>query len=214
MFLDVKPNGKKLLSTEDLHTIINEVRGTLGESSVKYADMLARVLDELDGDENFNGEIFVVKVLSNNTERKVYTLTLEHALLVGMRESKAVRRAVLHRLKKLENAYADPPRSGLIMDKRKSMWDMTDALKEIRAENGKDTEAHHYATENKLINWCIKGKFAALNEKTLSNEEMEICKKLRLKNAAFIRADMEYAERKVKLKEYTARLQNIKLLPA
>ena len=117
-------------------------------------------------------------------------------------------------LNEIARLYADPPRTGLITDKRKSHWDMTDALKEIRAENGKNTEAHHYANENKLINWCIKGKFAALNEKSLSNEEMEICKKLRVKNAAFIRADMEYAERKVKLKEYAARLQNIKLLQA
>ena len=172
------------------------------------------MLDELEGDEKFNGEIFVVKILSNSTERKVYTLTMEQSFLVGMRESKAVRRAVLKRLKALEKAYADPPRTGLITDKRKSHWDMTDALKEIRAENGKGTEAKHYMCENKLINWCVKGKFAALDEKSLSNEEMEICKKLRVKNAAYIRADMEYAERKVKLKEYAERLRNIKLLQA
>ena len=109
--------------------------------------------------------------------------------------------------------FADPPRTNLITDKRKSMWDMTDALKEVRAELGKDTEAKHYMRENKLINWCISGKFAKLNEKSLSNEEVEICRKLRIKNAAFLRSDMEYAERKAKLKEYTLRLQNIKLLP-
>ena len=115
-------------------------------------------------------------------------------------------------LNEIARLYADPPRTGLITDKRKSMWDMTDALKEIRAENGKSIEAKHYMCENKLINWCIKGKFAKLDEKSLSNEEMEICKKLRIKNAAFIRADMEYAERKVKLKEYATRLRSIKLL--
>ena len=103
-------------------------------------------------------------------------------------------------------------RTNLVIDKRKSMWDMTDALKEIRAELGKDTEAKHYMCENKLINWCIRGKFAKLDEKSLSNEEVEICRKLRIKNAAFIRSDMEYAERKVKLREYAERLRSIKLL--
>ena len=92
------------------------------------------------------------------------------------------------------------------------MWDMTDALKEIRAEVGKETEAKHYMCENKLINWCISGKFAKLDEKSLTNAEVEICKKLRIKNAAYIRADMEYAERKTKLKAYADRLRDIKLL--
>lgn len=147
-----------------------------------------------------------------NEDQATYLITL-------FRNTPTVRKFKLNLVKafraalnEINKRYADPPRSGLITDKRKSMWDMTDALKEIRAENGKDTEAHHYMCENKLINWCIKGKFAALNEKTLSNEEVDICKKLRIKNAAFIRADMEYAERKAKLKEYTVRLQNIKLL--
>lgn len=212
MSMLAKQNGERLLSTEDLFLLVNEERESLGESKAKYADFLVRVLDELADDEKFNGENFVVKVLSNNTERKVYTVSLEQALLVGMRESKAVRRAVLNRLKSLEKDFADPPRSGLITDKRKSMWDMTDALKEIREENGKLTEARHYMNENKLINWCIKGKFAKLDEKSLSNEEMDICKKLRIKNAAFIRADIEYADRKIRLKEYTKRLRSIKLL--
>ena len=111
-------------------------------------------------------------------------------------------RAALNEIARL---YANPPRTGLITDKRKSMWDMTDALKDIRAEVGKETEAKHYLCENKLVNWCITGKFAKLDEKQLTNHELEICKKLRIKNAAFIRADMEYAERKTKLKAYADR---------
>lgn len=115
-------------------------------------------------------------------------------------------------LNEINKHYANPPRTGLITDKRKSMWDMTDALKDIRAEVGKETEAKHYLCENKLVNWCITGKFAKLDEKQLTNHELEICKKLRIKNAAFIRADMEYAERKTKLKAYADRLCDIKLI--
>ena len=115
-------------------------------------------------------------------------------------------------LTEISHLYSNPPRTGLLTDKRKSMWDMTDALKEIRAELGKETEAKDYMCENKLINWCITGKFAKLDEKSLTNSELEICKKLRVKNAAYIRADMEYAERKAKLKEYAGRLRELKLL--
>ena len=115
-------------------------------------------------------------------------------------------------LTEISHLYSNPPRTGLITDKRKSMWDMTDALKEIRAEVGKETEAKHYMCENKLINWCITGKFAKLDEASLTNSEVKMCKKLRVKNAAYIRADMEYAERKAKLKEYAGRLSELKLL--
>ena len=109
--------------------------------------------------------------------------------------------------------FKDPPRTGMLQDKRKSMWDMTAALKEIREENGKATEARHYATENKLLNWCIRGEFKPLDETSLSNDEVEMLRKIRLKDAAYIRADMEYAERKVKLKEYTARLKAMRIVP-
>ena len=108
--------------------------------------------------------------------------------------------------------FKDPPRTGMLQDKRKSMWDMTAALKEIREENGKDTLARHYATENKLLNWCIRGEFKPLDETSLSNDEVAMLRKIRLKDAAYIRADMEYAERKAKLKEYANRLMSIKLL--
>ena len=190
------------------------------ESTIKLIRKYQSDFEELGG-VRFEIQPFVTA--GGMQDREIALLNEDQAtyLITLFRNTPTVRKFKLNLVKAFRTAlneiarlYADPPRTGLIADKRKSMWDMTDALKEIRAENGKNTEAHHYANENKLINWCIKGKFAALNEKSLSNEEMEICKKLRVKNAAFIRADMEYAERKVKLKEYAARLQNIKLLQA
>jgi phage regulator Rha-like protein len=108
--------------------------------------------------------------------------------------------------------FKDPPRTGLIHEKRASMWDMTDALKEIRAEAGKDTKSFHYATENKLLNWCVRGEFKPLDESSLRNEEVELLRKVRMKDAAYIRADMEYEERKAKLKAYADRLRVIKLI--
>ena len=188
------------------------------ESTIKLIRKYQSDFEELGG---VRFEIQPFATAGGIQDREVALLNEDQAtyLITLFRNTPTVRKFKLNLVKAFRAAlneiarlYADPPRTGLITDKRKSMWDMTDALKEIRAENGKDTEAKHYVCENKLINWCINGKFAKLDEKSLSNEEMDICKKLRVKNAAFIRADMEYAERKVKLKEYAARLQNIKLL--
>lgn len=147
-----------------------------------------------------------------NEDQATYLITLFNNTTQVRKFKRDLVKAFRAALNHIAKNFADPPRTGLITDKRMSMWDMTDALKEIRAENGKLTEAHHYANENKLINWCITGKFAKLDEKSLSNEEVDICKKLRIKNAAFIRADMEYAERKTKLKAYAERLRDIKLI--
>lgn len=120
----------------------------------------------------------------------------------------AFRRALDH----IAVGYANPPRTGITQEKRLSHWDMTGALKEAREEAGKDTDAKHYMCENKLCNSCITGKYAKLDETTLTNEEMELLKKVRIKNAAYIRADMEYAERKVKLHAYAERLRTLKLV--
>lgn len=115
-------------------------------------------------------------------------------------------------LDRIAEGFANPPRTGLSQEKRLSHWDMTGALKEAREEAGKDTEAKHFMCENKLCNSCITGKYAKLDEATLDNDQLVILKKVRIKNAAYIRADMEYAERKVKLHAYAERLRTLKLV--
>lgn len=112
----------------------------------------------------------------------------------------------------INKEFANPPRTGLLADKRKSMWDMTGAVKDIREELGKLTAAHHYSNENLLVNWALTGVRKAINEKALTNEEVVMLEKLRKRNAAFILAGIEYAERKTKIKEYADRLRAIKLL--
>lgn len=82
-------------SLDFLNNIINPSRIEAGEKPVRPSDFHARVNDEVD--EKLNYENFVVGMTGHKT---YYTmLNMEQMMLVGMRESKAVRRSVLARLK-------------------------------------------------------------------------------------------------------------------
>ena len=60
-------------------------------------------------------------------------------------------------------------------------------------------------TEAKLCNGVLTGKYAKLDEKTLSNDDVELLEKIRDRNRAFILAGMSYADRKTKLQQYALR---------
>lgn len=109
--------------------------------------------------------------------------------------------------------FRDPPRHDLLAAKRAAHHPMMDALVEFRAEAGKDTEAKHYMCENKLCNWAVTGKFHAIDEKSLSNEEAVLLEKVRVQNRAMLDAGQSYDERKPKLFEFAMRKRNKKPLP-
>lgn len=88
-----------VMSTEDLYCLICSARDKNGETQPRLNDFLARVRDELKG---YNYESFVVQNI-NKTETIHHMLTLEQCTLVGMRESRSVRRAVIDKLKELSS---------------------------------------------------------------------------------------------------------------
>ncbi|MGK8818942.1 phage antirepressor KilAC domain-containing protein [Acinetobacter baumannii] len=75
--------------------IINFARLSFNENPVRLNDFNSRIADELE-DEHY--ETFVVQN-TNNTKSIVYGLTIDQCMLIGMRESKAVRKNVLATLK-------------------------------------------------------------------------------------------------------------------
>lgn len=91
-------------SIDFLNNIINPARESAGEKPVRPADFHARVNDEID--DILNYENFVVGKTGHKTHYTI--LTMEQMTLVGMRESKAVRRSVLEKLKSLEKPSIDP----------------------------------------------------------------------------------------------------------
>lgn len=83
------------MSSKILLEIINFARLNFNENPVRLNDFNNRIADELEGEYY---ETFVVQN-TNNTESIVYGLTIDQCMLIGMRESKAVRKNVLATLK-------------------------------------------------------------------------------------------------------------------
>ena len=101
-------NKEQTITSFDLFKIINSCREDAGESKIRANDFSARIADELDGDDY---ESFVV-VNPNKTETKAYRLTQRQCMLIGMRESKSVRRNVCDKLEamskpKLPESFAE-----------------------------------------------------------------------------------------------------------
>ena len=92
-------NAEMTMSSLDFMGIINSERVAAGESAHEPRKFLAKVVDELDLDET--GKKF--RLNGNQTESAYYDLTMDQMMLVGMRESKTVRRNVLAKLKEMES---------------------------------------------------------------------------------------------------------------
>lgn len=97
-------NEVTMNSVDFLNSYINPARESEGYSKVAYKDFIARVIDETDKE---HGEIFLMESTGGRT-RHVVSLSYDEMLLVGMRESKAVRKSVLLKLKELSVPKGDP----------------------------------------------------------------------------------------------------------
>lgn len=89
-------------SLDFLNSVINPARVESGESEVKNAHFVSRVEDELD-------DLPAVKIFNRfGNEVRSYDLTMRQMLLVGMRESKSVRRSVLAKLESMQEESKRP----------------------------------------------------------------------------------------------------------
>jgi phage antirepressor YoqD-like protein len=100
--MNIIQSNIKLMSSEDLYYVVCDSRATAGESRPRYSDFSARLIDELEGE---HYESFAVQN-PNNTKTTYHWLNNDQCVLVGMRESKAVRRQVLKKLKELSQLEA------------------------------------------------------------------------------------------------------------
>lgn len=91
-------SGEMTMTSLDFMEVINAERISAGETAHEPRKFLAKVQDELDLDDT--GKKF--RLNSNRTESAYYDLTLDQMMLVGMRESKTVRRNVLEKLKSMQ----------------------------------------------------------------------------------------------------------------
>lgn len=87
------------MSSIDLLDLVNQSRASHGEATVRHNDFLARCKDELDGEPY---ETFVESAKGRAPAFEAIRMTIDQCKLVGMRESKGVRRWELNRLNALE----------------------------------------------------------------------------------------------------------------
>lgn len=83
------------MSSKDLLEVINQVRESVDEPTIRLNKFNEKIEDELEGDYYTKS---VVQNL-NGTESVIYQLNEEQCTLLAMRESKIVRRTVLNELK-------------------------------------------------------------------------------------------------------------------
>lgn len=100
MLTQFQQSTQTMLS-KDFLEIINHVRQEVGEPVLRLNKFNEKIEDELDGDYCTKS---VVKN-PNGTESVVYELTLDQCTLIGMRESKAVRKNVLAILKEKQKPF-------------------------------------------------------------------------------------------------------------
>jgi len=99
--MNIIQSGTNKISSEDLWAMVCQSRKEFNESTPRLNDFHSRVADELEGEDY---ETFVVQN-TNKTESTYYWLTNEQCMLVGMRESKSVRRKVIDKIKALDNGF-------------------------------------------------------------------------------------------------------------
>lgn len=88
------------MPSRDLLSLINNARVQNNEPEIRLNKFNEKIEDELEGD------YYTKSVVQNpnNTESVIYELTQDQCMLLAMRESKAVRRTVLEKLKTVQQA--------------------------------------------------------------------------------------------------------------
>lgn len=95
---------QKTMSSKELLEIINQVRLDMGEPLLRLNSFNLKIEDELEG------QHYTKNVVENTnaTMSYVYDLTIDQCILIGMRESKSVRKSILEKLKSLDPQAIKP----------------------------------------------------------------------------------------------------------
>ena len=142
--------GSATVSSVELLEKINELREQAGQSTLRRNVFNARIVDELEGS---HYKTFVVEKDRGGSDSVAYELTYDQALLVGLRESKLIRRAVLTYLEQICGGASEGSPMTLARAALRSLRlspDTVDTLAEARATLG-DAEFWAFLVENKPI---------------------------------------------------------------
>lgn len=102
MNISIIDNNTTMTSYDFMVSVINPARVEAGEKPTRYRDLIPRIKDEL-GDDLPEAKVSRLDLPQGGfNEMTMFDLTPRQMLLVGMRESKAVRRKVLEYVERLE----------------------------------------------------------------------------------------------------------------
>lgn len=141
-------------SLEFLNSIINPARKDHHESVVRNSDFVSRIEDEID-------DLPVATFSQPNrggTPMKTYELNMDQMMLVGMRESKAVRRSVLEKLKHLSSPklpdFTNPAEAA------RAWADQVDAVMQLESKVAADAPKVDFADRVEKSSGVLIGDFA------------------------------------------------------
>lgn len=100
--LNIMNNEATITSLELLNAFINPAREAAGENKIENRHFVSRIEDELEDELGVAENFYATTSQGANRSIKGYTLTIEQAMVVSMRESKAVRRSVVKQLQELQ----------------------------------------------------------------------------------------------------------------
>lgn len=110
LMMNVADKDFTMTSLDFLNEIINPARIAAGENPVENSKFLKKVEDELDLDFRKRKKFVSEKInnLCSGRPQEYYDLDMDQMMLVGMRESKVVRKKVLEKLKELQQQTTKP----------------------------------------------------------------------------------------------------------
>ena len=217
------------ISSYDFWKQINIFRTEEGEKAVRHNDFLNRVKNECP--EILEYENFVVQQTKGNgvSKLEIACLNKDQCILVGMRESKKIRRRVLQYLKELESEFKtllarEQERIQSRQTARLEYKPMNDSLTEIRLEQGKDTKFFHYCNEANLINKIVLGMTSKAYcdasdidqpklRDNLTKGQIKAIEYLQKSNTTLIDIGLDYPSRKSQLEKlYVKRSKQLGLI--
>ncbi|MFM8330883.1 MAG: KilA-N domain-containing protein [Candidatus Methylumidiphilus sp.] len=79
---------------------------------------------------------------------------------------------------------------------------VSEVLRLVRLDAGKETQPYHYQNEARLLNWALSGEFKALDRESLGTAELALLANLSEYDAVLLGRGIEYDARKQKLLQF------------
>ena len=127
--LKVVDGQEFIITTFDMWNKINQFKVEAGENRVRHDDFIKRVVDECDDLEEC--ENFAHP--KSKKPMTCYDLNMDQALLVGMRESKVVRKMTLNWIRSLESRLEQQENKPMVIDS-KFLLQMAQQMHEIEQQ--------------------------------------------------------------------------------